>query len=174
MYSGDLGEKYQRGGKKALDDLHARVSDELQRILRPQAKSSSEGPEVLKRLLQLRPPKSAGALRPPVRVLRVSSRIVDGAWEIEAELSINPTSKEVKIAPRLSFRCEGSPSIPVGWRAIELEENADAVLDGYTIVLKPKTKRVAFHGYSDPQTHPAPALESMAVLDINSKFGADQ
>lgn len=172
-FNQDLGEKYQRGAKKALDDLAARIADELQRLLRPHAKSAVDGPEVIKRLLQFKLPKDSSSLRPIIRVLRTNAQIVDGAWHIESELSINPSPKETRIAPRLSFRCEGSPPIPVAWDSLQVSEDSEGIIDGTVIVAKPRTKRIIFSGKTDPKTHPAPAVQAIAQLDLNAKFGVE-
>ena len=87
-YNEDLGERYARGAKKALDEFHARVTEALQRILRPTAAHAADGPEVLKRLLHFRPPKVAASKQPQVRILRSSAKVDGDAWFVEAELSI--------------------------------------------------------------------------------------
>lgn len=171
-YNADLGERYARGAKKALDEFHARVTEELQKILRPSATRSGDGPEVLKRLLQIRPPKIDAPKQPQVRILRSTAKVVDGAWRVEAELSINPTSRTLSVTPRLSFRCEGGPSIPVSWSRIEAEEDGVGVKEK-RLILKPRIKRVAFRAWSDPTSHPVDARESSAMLDVIARAEAE-
>jgi RNA polymerase primary sigma factor len=171
-YNADLGERYARGAKKALDELHARVTEELQKILRPSATRSGDGPEVLKRLLQIRPPKVDAPKQPQVRILRSTAKVVDGAWRVEAELSINPTSRTLQVSPRLSFRCEGGPPIPVSWSRVEVDEEGVEVIEN-KLILKPRLKRVTFRAWSDPASHPVDARESSALLDVIARVEAE-
>jgi vacuolar-type H+-ATPase subunit E/Vma4/transcriptional regulator with XRE-family HTH domain len=163
-YGPDLGERYARGAKKSLDEFHARVTEELQRILRPPQSRSGGGPEVLRRLLQIRAPKIETARLPQVRIVRRSAKVIGGAWYVEAELSVNPTPRALIVTPRLSFRCEGSAPIPVDWSLIEMVEGG-ATVDGQSLALPPRTRRVSFRAWSDVSTHPAEASESSVILD---------
>jgi hypothetical protein len=171
-YNSDLGERYARGAKKSLDEFHARVTEELQRILRPAVARSGDGPDVLKRLLHIRPPKSEAPKQPQVRILRSSAKIVDDAWCVDAELSVNPTSRTLQVTPRLSFRCEGGPPIPVSWSRIEVEDEGVEVNDS-TLTLKPRTKRVSIRAWSNPASHPVDARDSSAMLDVLARVEAE-
>jgi hypothetical protein len=174
-YSADLGERYARGAKKALDDFHARVTEELQRILRPPVSRQSDGPEILRRLLQIRPPaQDPVPSQPQVRITRRQARVVDGVWVVEAELSVNPTSRTLVVTPRLSFRCEGSASVPIRWSRLEVEESSSITVEEGALVLPPRTKRVAFKAWSDAESHPVPAGQASAVLDVLARVEADK
>jgi transcriptional regulator with XRE-family HTH domain len=174
-YSADLGERYARGAKKALDDFHARVTEELQRVLRPPVSRQSDGPEILRRLLQIRPPaQDPVPSQPQVRITRRQARVVDGVWVVEAELSVNPTSRTLSVTPRLSFRCEGSASVPIRWSRLEVEESSPVTVEEGALVLPPRTKRVAFKAWSDAASHPVPAEQASAVLDVLARVEADQ
>jgi transcriptional regulator with XRE-family HTH domain len=174
-YSSDLGERYARGAKKSLDDFHSRVTEELQRALRPPISRQSEGPEILRRLLLIRPPaQDPVPAQPQVRITRRKARVVDGAWEVEAELSINPTPRALVVTPRLSFRCEGGAPIPVRWSHIEVEDGSAVTVEDGALLLPPRTKRVAFKGRSDLQSHPVPAEQSSAVLDVLARVEVAQ
>ena len=98
--------------------------------------------------------------------------MVEGAWKVEAELSINPTSRTLLVSPRLSFQCEGGPAIPVSWRLIESEDDGIEVNEG-ALVLQPRTKRVSFVGWSDPQSHPVDAREATSLLDVVTRVEGD-
>lgn len=168
VYGPDVGERYHRGAKKVLDDFHSRVTEELQRILRPVSTRQGGGPEVLQRLLQIRPPTGGSAGQPQVRIARRSARVEDGIWIVEAELSVNPTPKNLLVTPRLSFRCEGGAAIPVAWSRIEVLEGG-ATVDGTSLKLAPRTKRVSFRAWSDAATHPVAAEDSSALLDASAR-----
>jgi transcriptional regulator with XRE-family HTH domain len=174
-YSSDLGERYARGAKKALDDFHSRVTEELQRILRPPISRQSDGPEILRRLLQIRPPAQAPVpSQPQVRITRRKARVVDGVWVVEAELSVNPTPRTLSVTPRLSFRCEGSGAIPVRWSRLDVEDSGSISVEDGALILPPRTKRVAFKAWSDPQSHPVPAEQASAVMDVLARVEAEQ
>jgi transcriptional regulator with XRE-family HTH domain len=172
IYHSDVGEKYKRGGKKALDEFHARVTEELQRILKPVVSGNREGPEVLRKLLQIRRPKTVGPQQPVARILRSTSTVRDGAWHVHAEVSLNPVPRVLHLTPRLSFRCEGSAPIPVSWQEISVEDGGASVT-GTVLVVPPRAKRLAFTGISDPGSHPVDATDSSATLDILARFGGE-
>lgn len=171
-YNADVGERYARGAKKSLDEFHARVTEALQRVLRPPLSRANDGPEVLKRLLQIRAPKQEVTKQPQVRVIRNTARVVDGAWYVEAELSINPTARTLHVTPRLAFRCEGAASIPVSWSRMETEDEGATTTD-HTLVLRPRTKRVSFRAWSDPSSHPVDAHAASAMLDVIARAEVD-
>jgi hypothetical protein len=164
-YNQDLGERFARGAKKSLDEFHARVTEELQRVLRPHVSRSGDGPEALRKLLQLRTMKQETSKQPQVQILRYTGTIVDGSWVVDAELSINPTPKSVIIVPRLAFRCEGASPIPVQWRSIEVDDPAVEVREN-TLYVKPRQKRVHMKGVSDAGSHPAEARHSSAIFEV--------
>lgn len=171
-FNADLGERYARGSKKTLDELHARVTEELQRMLRPPTSRSGDGPEVLRKLLQIRGPRRDLPQHPQIRILRSASKIIEQAWHVEAEVSITPTSRVLHLAPRLSFRCEGGPAIPVLWAWVRSDNDAVEVVDN-TLVLKPRTKRVTFTARSDPDSHPVKAGDSSAMLDVIARAASE-
>jgi transcriptional regulator with XRE-family HTH domain len=164
-FSADVGERYARGAKKSLDEFHARVTEELQRLLRPNSSGSVGGPEVLKKLLQIRPPRLQLPQQPQVGIVRTDARVVDGAWQIEAELAFSPSSRSLTVTPRLSFRCEGGSAIPVSWTRLEVEDE-DVEVHENSLTLKPRTKRILLRAWSDPASHPVSARESSAMFDV--------
>lgn len=164
-FNADLGERYVRGGKKSLDEFHARVTEQLQRLLRAPLSRADEGPEALRRLLQFGSPKSATTQQPQIRILSSTAVVIDGAWSIQADISITPLSRTLQLSPRLSFQTEGGSPIPVKWATLSAHTNGVEVSED-TLVLKPRTKLVSFRGSSDPTSHPIDARDSSVILDV--------
>lgn len=171
-YNADLGERFARGGRKALDEFHSRVTEELQKLLRPLISRSNDGPEALKRLLQIRPAKQGTTKQPQVRIANSSATVVDGAWRIDAELVIDPTTRVLRITPRLLFQCEGAAAIPVSWNMIQVEDG-DASVNDHVLIAQPRTKRLSFRGWSDPRSHPVEASQSSVLLDVIGRVEED-
>ena len=166
-----VADKFARGARRLLDEFFNRVTEQLQRVLRPIASGTHDGPEVLSKLLQLRslaPPPSRQAR---AVILSADGRIVDGAWVVDAEVSIDPVAAPLMLVPRLSFEREGSPAIRVGWKSLEALTGTVERKDG-GFLAKPKTKRFTFRGVSDTSTHPVGAVDSAVLLDIHASTSA--
>ncbi len=167
-FNEDLREKYTRGSGTRLNEFHAQIIEALQQVLRPAPREEEEGPEVLRRLLQLREP--APRPRPVAKLHRATGTIVDGAWSVDAEVALNPSAKTAEITPTLAFEREGSAGVPVKWAFLEVTEGSTVHLDGHRFVAKPRTKRFKFHGVSDPSTHPVAADDAVVGLDVHGKL----
>lgn len=170
-YNADVADKFARGAKRLLDEFFNRVTEQLQRVLRPIASGTHDGPEVLSKLLQLRSFAPPRPNQGRAAILSASGHIVDGAWVVEAEVSIDPVAAPLRLVPRLSFEREGSAAVRVRWRHLEVLTGTVEPNDG-GFLAKPRTKRFGFRGVSDPASHPVGALESAVLLDVHASTGA--
>ncbi len=166
-YNTDVAEVYARGSKRVLDDFFDRVVEQLQRVLRPIALTQDQGPEILNKLFLLRSMKPTAARRPRVTVRSASGAIQDGAWVIEAEVSIEPVSTPLLVIPSLSFEQEGG-HYGVRWARLEVAEGAAEVRDGGFLV-PARAKRISFKGSSDPASHPVEAGSAAVFVDVVAK-----
>jgi RNA polymerase primary sigma factor len=166
-YNTDVAEVYARGSKRVLDEFFDRVVEQLQRILRPIALSQDQGPEILNRLFLLRSMKPAAPRRPRATLRSASGAIQDGAWVIEAEVSIEPVASSVVVTPILSFEQEGG-HYSVRWAHLDVIDGTAEVRDG-GILVPPRTKRITFKGASDPASHPVEAGSSAVFVDVVAK-----
>ena len=89
-YNSDIAEVYARGSKRMLDEFSDRVVEQLQRVLRPIAVNSDQGPDILNRLFFLRSLKPATPRRPRAMVRTATGRVESGVWVVDAEVSVLP------------------------------------------------------------------------------------
>jgi hypothetical protein len=165
-FNEDLREKYSWGAGARIREMFDAVTEALQELLRTHASDEHETPEVLRRLIQIRPPGPPSAVR--AKLHKVIGSIEDGAWKIRAEVSLNPLPQYLEVTPRLAFAREGGAGVPVRWTALNLVEGGVDV-DGETFVVRPRAKRFSFEGTSDPSTHPVDASDGVVTLDLQTK-----
>lgn len=167
-YNSDLGEKYERGAGARLDELEDRINETLRDLVQPPLPETKEGPAVLRNLLQLKTPTSDPTDRPKAKVLSADGVLIDGAWRVEAEVSVDQSPKELVITPWLGFEREDGPSVPVRWKELESDDAGIHLEDG-RFVVKPRTRRFRFKGTSDPESHPANPSKCAALLNVRVK-----
>jgi hypothetical protein len=166
-YRPEVGEKYRPGGSVRLDEMEKAVRAALQRLVMPPSSGTADGPDSVKRLLQLRVARRPERDRLAAKVLSVDAAVhEDGSWHLQAEVSVNPSPKTLEVIPHLGFLREGSSAVRVGWTSLELIDGSAELVDG-VFVLKPRTKRFRLRGVSDPATHPADATKCAAQLAVH-------
>jgi RNA polymerase primary sigma factor len=170
MYNTDVKEVYAHGAKRLLDEFFDRVVEALQRVLRPIALTQDQGPEVLDRLFLLRSMKPAAPRRPHATLRAATGAIQDGAWVIEAEVSIEPVATPLIVTPTLSFEQEGG-RYNVQWAHLEVADGVAEVRNGGLLV-PPRTKRITFRGLSNPASHPVEAGSSAVFVDVMAKVAS--
>ena len=163
----DLQEKFARGGGAALKELQQRIAEELQKLLRSVSSSDSTGPDAVKRLLQLRVPRPVAGDRSPAKIHRCRPEIREGRWVIEAEVSVNPIAKSLRVTPILSFDREGGSGVVVDWKELEVVDGPATEIQG-GFRLKPRAKRFTFKAVSDETSHPIPVSDAVARLTLHT------
>jgi transcriptional regulator with XRE-family HTH domain len=162
-FNDELREKYQRGAKARLDDFHRAITDALRDAVKPAASGEDDGPEDLKRLLQLEgppPPES-----PPATLRQVDARLVGSSWHVAGEIHINDRTKRWSITPRLSLDVESGSPIRVRWSVLEAA-GPGVQTDGESLIVAEKSRKLSFRGVSDPTSHREVASRCRAKLDI--------
>jgi RNA polymerase primary sigma factor len=155
--------QYERGGKKALDDLEDAIKDAIRKAVRGVTRNVSDGPESLKQLLRLITPSADNPKRPRVKSVTASLR-EDGAWAVEGVISVPPKSGRWQLSPVLKFGTESGPAISVEWA--ELEATANSVERKGRLFSDAKARTVSFRAVSDPATHPVSSARARVMVDI--------
>lgn len=165
-FNEEVREKYKAGSKGRLDEFHRGIIEALRDAVRPVATGEDEGPDELKRLLQLEgppPPES-----PPATLRQVDARLVGGAWQVAGEIHINDRTKRWSITPRLWLDVESGSPIRVRWHSLEVA-GTDVGTEGESLIVPAKSRKVAFRGVSDPTSHRVAAAMCRAKLDLSCR-----
>lgn len=158
---------YARGGRAAIDSFEAEVKRVIREIIKQPSRDLSDGPESLKELLRMVPPKHDGK-RPRVRGVKGHEVNGDGAWVItDATLVVPPRTdgRGWTVQPVLRFGTESGSAISVDW--IELTPLNNCELDAQNrLVIPPGTRTARFSATSDPSTHPVGASRAKVLIDV--------
>jgi hypothetical protein len=172
-YNQDLREKYAWGAKRVLDHFLDRVTEELQRVLRPSSIGTKEGPEALKKLLHFGGSSRTSSRLAKAKILSSTAFLEGGAWNVTAELSLSGGAKPIIVYPRLVFQSEGTEGIPVAWKALGADIKDAKEMQG-GLLLPARSRRVTIKALSDPTTHPVDARFAAARLEIGATYGAQE
>lgn len=163
----DVTASYARGGRAAIDSFEAEVKRVIREIIKQPTRDLSDGPESLKELLRIIPPKHDGK-RPRVRGVKAHEVNAEGAWVIsDATLSLPPRTdgRSWTVRPILRFGTESGSAIAVDW--IELTPLSNCELDADNRLVIPANARTArFSATSDPSTHPVAARRAKVLMDV--------
>jgi transcriptional regulator with XRE-family HTH domain len=150
---------------KALNDFNTAIRRTVRDLLAIESSAEPDGPGDLSRRFRFGEPS------PPERAPRVliHERSVgeDGAWHIEGSIRLRGDLQRVVAGrPQISFLGESGGRARVKWRSLELVGPSKArVREGdHTIVIPPNTRTTKFTGVTNPESHPAPADETVAVM----------
>jgi RNA polymerase primary sigma factor len=167
-FTDDLREMYDRGAKTRLEEfLGLKVNEALRRILRVPAKSESDGPAELKRLLNLGG-GPGGEAKDAVAVLRnVQPRFLGDHWEIKADVLLKKQlSKSLTIEPYLAMNVESGRPLHVGWAKLELVPAAGVKQLQGAFVASKNASRFTFKGVSEPADVPVDAARCTARIAL--------
>ncbi|MFF1675930.1 helix-turn-helix domain-containing protein [Streptomyces sp. NPDC058256] len=163
----DLTATYERGARQKIIDFKKSADQKVREVLRGQADEAAgdEGPQVLRELLRLDPPKVAQSQGFPT--VRAIEGAIDstGAWDVTVTVKL-PKREEpwvITAVPRFVVRSAGSVSVE--WSKIvplagcELTPHGDLVFpDGAT--------QGQFRGVTDVSSHPVSAAMSQVMVDV--------
>lgn len=155
--------QYERGGKKALDDLEVAIRDAIRNAVRGVTRNVSDGPDSLRQLLRLLPPTGDNPKRPRVKSVRAQLRD-DGAWHVEGTISIPPKTGRWQFVPVLKFGTESGPAYAVEWATLEAIsgcEHRDSRLHTHA-----NARTVGFRAVTDPASHPVSSTRARVMVDI--------
>lgn len=159
----DVTTNFARGGPTFLRNFEEAVRRAIREVVRQPAKDLSDGPESLKELLRIAPPKPETESRPRVKSARGNPTDA-GAWFVEATVSLPPRDRPWSVVPSLRFGTESGAAIPVRWKALAAEERCD--VDGDRLVAKIGARLIRFSGVTDPSSHPVGAARAKVLVDV--------
>lgn len=140
--NGDLKERYAHGAGARIRALHEQVVKALQKYVRSEATTSSDGPAVLKELFSLRVPT------PPARKAKwtlrnVHAKPVHGAWEVQGEVIVEGADADYVLVPRAGFDPESGRPLAFAWETLASQ---DAIVDGQVLRVRAGTRKIRFTG----------------------------
>lgn len=160
----DVVDSYARGARQRILDFHAEIRKKIRAVVSKPSKDVSDGPDALKELLRLTI-KTPLEPRPRVKAARRLG-IVDGAWSIEATVSLPPKEEPWRFAPVIRFATESGTPIPVNWK--EITALAQCREENGFILANLGARTVRFSGVTDPATHPVGATRARVQVDVRS------
>jgi transcriptional regulator with XRE-family HTH domain len=163
----DLTASYVRGGRAAIEAFDAEVKRLIREIIKQPSRDLSDGPESLKELLRIVPPKHEGK-RPRVRSIKDHEVDENGAWVIsDATLSLPPRSdgRGWTVRPVLRFGTESGSALSVDWIALTPLSNCELDEEN-RLVIPAKARTARFSAVSDPSTHPVGARRAKVLVDV--------
>jgi transcriptional regulator with XRE-family HTH domain len=166
----DVTAAYRRGGPAALARLDNEIRNTIRDVIRGARTDESDGPQSLRELLRLVPPAPENPKRPRVKNFDGSLN-EDGAWQIEAIVTIPPRSGHWRFVPSLQFATESGPGIAVKWA--ELSAESDCEIDGRFVKTNSTARTIRFAGVSNPRSHPAAAKRARVLLDLREVRSED-
>jgi transcriptional regulator with XRE-family HTH domain len=165
--TGDLTTSYARGAKTALYNFQVAVLRAVREAVSRPDKGKSDGPSDLKNLLRIgAPPQTTGG-RPTVKTVS-GGPTADGAWAVEATVSLPPPKRksltEWRLSPVLRFATESGAAIGVRWATLEGVQNCR--VENGQLVAPVATRTLKFRGVTDPTTHPVAAARAKVQVDV--------
>ncbi len=143
-FNDDLREKYQRGAGARIHEFWGAITEELRKLIRPKEKAEEDGPDALRRLLQLSAPPEPAA---PTATLRsVQARFKDGHWKINGKIKVNDRRKALVATPVLSVDPESGGAIKLPWSKLNVVSTSrgGATASNEAISIEANTSSVSF------------------------------
>ena len=161
--SPELKAAYKRGTGARLKELMDAITDALRDIVKPPHGEGKEGPEELKRLLQLAVPTPVG----PLATLRApKSQLKDGVWHVKADVHIKDRKKRLRITPRLWIDVESGSAIRLPWQRLEYSNRGNEAKVDESFVVGPNPRAVSFEGISVAEADGVRAAFCRAKMDL--------
>lgn len=161
----ELTNSYVRGGPSAIRRFEDEVRRRIRELVKQRTIERSDGPDALKELLRLLPPKPESSSRPKIKALR-GALTEDGAWSVEATITLPSARRGWSLLPVIGFGTETGSPIRVRWR--DLAVTTGGTLQDGRIVTEAGTRTVKFTGTSDPASHPVSAHRATAFVDVRA------
>lgn len=165
----DIGALYKRGGRASLKNFLAQVKAEIILAVAGAPPKTSDGPDVLKRLLRL---KHVSEPRPKVPVIDSLDGEPDeeGVWRLRAVARIPQGAPRQSFKPVLLFVGNSGPGVAVSWSEITPGVRCD-VLDGF-VIPRPGARTFTFEGVAERSEQPTTghlATVEIAVRDAREE-----
>jgi transcriptional regulator with XRE-family HTH domain len=156
---------YSPGYTKGLREFEASIRHTVRELLSVESNLPPDGPGDLSRRFRFGEPPTPE--RAPRIVMQAQSVADDGSWHIEGAVRFRgDLSRGAAGRPEVVFLGESGGRARVKWRSLEALGDGMSVRDGDTVVVSPNVRTGKFRGVTDPESHPAPARETVASLQF--------
>ncbi|WP_432543044.1 helix-turn-helix transcriptional regulator [Kineococcus sp. SYSU DK002] len=164
--TGDFSSVYARGAKTRINDFLAAVGKTVKDVVRQPVSVTDDGPEGLKELLRITPPKLGPDPRPRVRDAS-GSLDEHGAWQVEVTVTLPRRAEPWVFDPVLKFGTESGTPIPVEWEEIKPMSNCTLGADG-RLSSTPNARTASFNGRTKTASHPVGSKRAKVIVDVRT------
>lgn len=159
----DLKAVYARGAKTRLDGFLKAAADAVRELVRPVPRDTGDGPNALKELFRIGSEPLVRADQP--RVVEQRGEVdPEGRWRVSARIRMKARKTAVLLTPAVYFLAETGKGTQVMWESLKGEKGCEE--RGLALYVPPDTREVRFTGVTNSASHPIPAADSCAVVDI--------
>jgi hypothetical protein len=161
----ELATTYMSGGIKAIRDFKESIRREVRNALMRSSPESEEGPECVKRLLQI----GASPVAQDRPTARLEGQVEDGSWVVTASVTMANREKGWRFRPMLEFVGESGGLDPVRWSgALESVDGRSEIGPGNIVTVRQQGRNkniiVRIKGKTDPSSQLVPANRSVVTM----------
>ncbi|MBV7698738.1 helix-turn-helix domain-containing protein [Streptomyces sp. TRM70350] len=163
----DLTATYERGARQKIIEFKKLAEQKVREVLRGQEREEAqdEGPEVLRELLRLDPPKAARTQGFPT-VKAITGAIDDtGAWEVTVTVKLPKREEPWVLTAVPRFLTRSSGPVSVEWRKLIPVDGCELTPHG-NLVFRDGAVQGKFRGITDTSSHPVSAAMSQVMVDV--------
>lgn len=163
----DLTATYERGARQKIIDFKKLAEQRVREILRGQEDEASqdEGPEVLRELLRLDPPKTTRTQGFPT-VKGIAGAIDDmGAWDVTVTVKLPKRDEPWVLTAVPRFLTRSSGPVSVEWSKVIPMDGCKLTPHG-NLVFRDGAVQGKFRGITDVSSHPVSAAMSQVMVDL--------
>ncbi|MFJ3229509.1 helix-turn-helix domain-containing protein [Streptomyces sp. NPDC086787] len=163
----DLTATYERGARQRIIDFKRTAEQRIRELLRSQTDEASqeEGPEVLRELLRLDPPKVGRTQGFPT--VKAISGSIDGtgAWDVTVTVRLPGRDEPWVLAAVPRFLTRSSGPVSVAWQKLVPLDGCELTPHG-NLAFRDGATQGKFRGVTDSSSHPVSAAMSQVMVDI--------
>ncbi|WP_055616705.1 helix-turn-helix transcriptional regulator [Streptomyces phaeochromogenes] len=163
----DLTATYERGARQKIMDFKKTAEQKVREVLRGQQDEASqdEGPEVLRDLLRLDPPKVTRSQGFPI-VKAIEGAIDDtGAWDVTVTVKLPKRDEPWVLAAVPRFLTRSAGPLSVGWSKLFPLDGCALTPHG-NLAFRDGATQGKFRGITDASSHPVSAAMSQVMVDV--------
>jgi len=154
---------YSPGYSKGLREFEQAIRRAVRDLLAIESNLPPDGPADLSRRFQFG--ERPNPERAPRIVVQAQSVAEDGSWHIEGAVRLRgDLSRGTAGRPEVVFLGESVSRAKVKWRSLDAVGDGVSVRDDGTFLIAPKVRTGKFRGVTDPDSHPTPANETVAMV----------
>ncbi|WP_277994239.1 helix-turn-helix transcriptional regulator [Streptomyces sp. MST-110588] len=163
----DLTATYERGARQKILEFKKAAEQKVRELLRAREddESPEEGPEALRELLRLDPPRVARLQGFPT--VKAIEGTVDGtgAWSVTVTVKLPKRDEPWVLTPVPKFVTRSSAPLSVEWCEMEPLENCELTPHG-NLVFRDGAVQGKFRGTTEVSSHPVEATMAQVMVEI--------